>query len=82
MTHPSVVTAREFVTGVELPEPSRVVRPRDVVRAPASAFDTAKDQATLVGSDVISFVKGVTPEQRIDINDVPPSAVTGPTGPA
>lgn len=64
----SVVTAREFVKSVQLPEPPRRFKaPKGVARAPASTFDAAKDQATVVGSDVISFVKGVTPEQRNDI---------------
>ena len=65
---PSLTTAREFVKSVTLPEPPpRVGGPKGVARAPAFSFDAAKDQATVVGSDVISFVKGVTPEQRNDL---------------
>jgi hypothetical protein len=69
MTHDSVVAAREFVQSVELPEPPppRFDAAKGVAKAPAFSFDAATDQATVVGSEVISFVKGVTPEQRNDI---------------
>jgi hypothetical protein len=64
----SPAAAREYVKAVALPEPPRRFEvSRGVAQAPASVFDAAKDQATVVGSDVISFVKGVTPEQRNDI---------------
>jgi hypothetical protein len=67
LTHPSIETAREFVKAVALPAPPPSFGLTKGARAPASAFDAAKDQASVVGSDVISFVKGVTPEQRNDI---------------
>lgn len=64
----AVTKAVRFVGAVELPEPPRTFEvSKGVARAPASVFDVAKDQASVVGSDVISFVKGVTPEQRNDI---------------
>jgi hypothetical protein len=31
------------------------------------AFDSAKEQAAVVGSDVVAFIKGITPEQRSDL---------------
>lgn len=64
----TAVTAREFVASVVLPEPPLGVGTAGgLARAAATAFDAAKDQASVVGSDVISFVKGVTPEQRSDV---------------
>ncbi len=65
MASDSITKARQFVASVELPEPPPLRR--EVAKAPGFSFDAAKDQATVVGSDVISFVKGVTPEQRNDI---------------
>jgi hypothetical protein len=68
VAYPSVETAHEFVKSVDLPAPPPSFGiSKGVAKAPESAFDIAKDQATVVGSDVISFVKGVTPEQRTDI---------------
>lgn len=62
MASASVASAREFIARAELP-PSRHAR-----AAPASvldlAFDTAKNQAAVVGSDIVSFVQGVTKERR------------------
>ena len=57
--------AREFVKGVSLPEPPPIRF--DVVKAAPVPFDVAKDQASVVGSDVIAFAKGVTPDTRADI---------------
>ena len=65
MSSDSITKALQFVRSVELPEPPRVRR--GVTKAPGFSFDAAKDQAAVVGSDVISFVKGVTPEQRNDV---------------
>lgn len=66
MHTPSVADARAFVRHADLPDPPA---PQRVRAAPASAvdFDAAKEQAAVVGSDVIAFVKGLTPEQRQDI---------------
>jgi len=65
MAEEPITRAREFVASVTLPAPppGRF----GVAKALGLGFDTAKDQAAVVGSDVISFVKGVTPEQRGDI---------------
>src|SRR5262245_25002449 len=58
----SVEHARSYISALDLPKP-RTTRgtPTDTV---AIAFDSAKTQAAVVGSDVISFVTGVTPERR------------------
>jgi hypothetical protein len=58
-------SAREFVKAVALPEPPPVRF--DIAKAAPTPFDIAKDQASVVGSDVIAFAKGVTPETRSDI---------------
>ena len=59
--------AKAFVQQAILP----AVRPRTLGDEPApgdqSPFDAAKQQAAVVGSDVMSFVKNITPEQRKDI---------------
>jgi hypothetical protein len=60
----SVDKAAEFVRAAALPPiPASLegVDPVDV------SLSQAKDQATVVGSDVISFVSGVTAEQRQDL---------------
>lgn len=64
----SVASASLFVDTAELPP----VHPR-LSGGPAAtvdlALDTAKDQAAVVGSDVISFVSGVTADRRAAIID-------------
>jgi hypothetical protein len=65
MTGLSVATARDFVREAELPEPPPINF--DIAKAPGFDFDAAKEQATVVGSEVIAFVKGITREQRQDI---------------
>ena len=64
----TVASARAFVSSAELPAvlPS-VLADGDAVAMPDFAFDTAKEQAAVVGSDVISFITGITPEQRSDL---------------
>ena len=64
MNEDMIVGAQEFVTMVDLPEP-----PPLSARAAKDIFDydSAKQQALVVGSDVIAFVKGITPEQRTDL---------------
>ena len=61
----SLDSARSFVAEVELPRPKRA---RDAAAAPIpivdQIFDTAKNQAAVVGSEVVSFVSGVTAERR------------------
>jgi hypothetical protein len=59
------IRAREFVVAADLPpEPGGELLATDNNQP---IFDAAKAQATVVGADVISFVKGVTPEARQDI---------------
>lgn len=60
-----ITKARQFVKSVELPKPPRARR--GVSKDLGFDFDAAKNQAAVVGSEVISFVKGVTPEQRNDV---------------
>jgi hypothetical protein len=65
MTVQTVAEARAFVQQADLPAPEP-----DVVRSRVAAgfsFDAAKEQAAVVGSDVIAFVRGITPEQRGDL---------------
>jgi hypothetical protein len=58
--------ARKYINSLQLPE-------RSIKRGAKSAgtiefnFEQAKNQAAVVGSDIVSFVKGVTPERREDI---------------
>ncbi|MBS4052060.1 MAG: hypothetical protein KGZ69_12755 [Methylomonas sp.] len=56
----------EFVKGLELPPAPRKSR-STVSGGPQTAFDQVKAQALVVGSDVVSFVAGITPETRKDI---------------
>ena len=64
MSNNSITGAREFVTSVELPDPLAL---NLKVSKDIFDYDAAKQQAVVVGADVIAFVKGVTPEQRNDI---------------
>jgi hypothetical protein len=60
----SVSSARKFVEEAEIVGPTReraVGIDKDLL---AASFDAAKNQATVVGSDVFSFVSGVTAEGR------------------
>jgi hypothetical protein len=60
----SPTAAREYLEAVELP----YLAPTEGVEAVAEFdFDKARDQAMVVGSDIISFMKGVTEERRLDI---------------
>src|SRR5690349_20685748 len=70
--------AIEFVRDAKLPPaptaPKRKEGVPGLAPTPATAsgvaefdFDKNKNQALVVGSDIISFVKGVTEEQRQDI---------------
>jgi hypothetical protein len=56
--------ARSFVMGLDLPAPRFGAT---TTRSVPINFDTARDQALVVGSEVVSFVQGVTAEQRGDI---------------
>jgi hypothetical protein len=67
MSTPDVARARSFVQQAEVP----AVHPELLSDTPPpgeqSPFDAARQQAAVVGSDVMSFVNGITPEQRKDI---------------
>ena len=56
--------ALEFVSSIELPPPAEGP---DLETAAAFDFDKAKNQAMVVGSDIVSFVQGVTEARRGDI---------------
>jgi hypothetical protein len=63
MTRDPGTTALDYVTSLELPAvPAQLEGAVD--DSTGSAFQTAKNQASVVGSELISFVKGVTPESR------------------
>jgi hypothetical protein len=65
MSLDSVEEAVRFVNSASLPaEPEGVLEGVDVTD---TALSTAKDQAAVVGSDVVSFVTGVNAEQRQDL---------------
>jgi len=59
-------SARAFVSGVELPRAKARRRdgPAEALTLQEMGFDAAKDQAALVGSEIVSFVSGVTAERR------------------
>jgi len=58
-------SALKFVREVALPAAPRISR--SPVASPQLALDAAKSQALVVGSDVVSFVEGVSSETRHDI---------------
>ena len=67
MSSVSVTEALAFVRTAELPA---VPKGRPVLEEVAAFdFNKAKDQAMVVGSDIVSFVKGVTEERRRDITN-------------
>jgi len=68
MSSDSVANARRFVEALRLRPTPRAgdAPPQSAVDL---ALDAAKDQAAVVGSDVISFVSGVTAERRAAIID-------------
>ncbi|MGQ0649767.1 MAG: hypothetical protein ACT4P7_19615 [Gemmatimonadaceae bacterium] len=63
----SIASAREFVSGADIPAPRR----SRSAAAPTTqvAFDSAKTQAAVIGSAVVSFVNGVSAERRDAIVD-------------
>jgi hypothetical protein len=64
MTSLSLRSARDFVDQVELPRVRRTRTTAEATEPTPINFDTAKNQAAVVGSDIISFVSGVTAERR------------------
>jgi hypothetical protein len=63
MGRASVASAKEFVSRAELP-PARHTRGATPSAVANVAFDTAKNQSAVVGSQIVSFVQGVTAERR------------------
>jgi dUTPase len=57
--------ARTFVGGLDLPAPR--FGATGIALAPPVDFDAARDQAMVVGSEIVSFVHGITAEQLSDI---------------
>jgi len=64
MEHDPIESARRFVEEAELPQVRGARAARDASETVTTALETGKDQAAVVGSDVISFVSGVTAERR------------------
>ncbi|MGL6246184.1 hypothetical protein [Pseudomonas sp.] len=71
MSDISVDSARQYVTDLELPK--RRTRTLEFnaqdTAGKVVVFDASKNQATVIGSEVVSFVKGVSAERRQDIVD-------------
>lgn len=61
------VSAREFVRSIELPAPPPATARALTGTREQIAFESDKDQALVVGSDLVSFVGNVAAEQRADI---------------
>ena len=59
-------SAREFLSSVKLPPPTRARGGVEGVREIID-FNAQKNQAMIVASDIVSFVKGVSSERRQDI---------------
>jgi hypothetical protein len=66
MSSTDIAEARSFISVAELP-PARPEVLGEETPGDASPFDAAKQQAAVVGSDVVSFVTEITPDQRQDI---------------
>ena len=66
MNRITAATARSFVNAIELPGVTRGAKALGPGAAEVN-FDTMKNQAMVAGSDVISFVKGISAEWRQDI---------------
>lgn len=60
-------SAREYVASLDLPEPLVVAQGIDVEEE--NPFDTVKDQATIVGQDVLAFMTGTEETLRKAISD-------------
>ena len=57
------VSARAFVNAIKLPGLNRGA----VTKAQAINFDDQKTQAMVVGSEVVSFVQGISAERKQDV---------------
>jgi hypothetical protein len=62
----TVAEAKAFVQQADLPAPPPEVLGATIAATPFD-FDALKEQAAVVGSDVIAFVKGLSPEHRTDL---------------
>ena len=70
MSGADILKAEQFVASLKLPDAPVFMGAKDVTQDSTSEFlDKAKDQAAIVGSDVISFVKGITEDKRRAILD-------------
>jgi hypothetical protein len=67
MSTQRVSAAKTFVQQAELPAPPPPEARAETRATTDFVFDKTKEQAAVVGSDVIAFVKGITPEQRRDL---------------
>lgn len=67
MTKDKVSKALDYVKSVRLPERSEAEGVDTLEKVGDFDFDKNKNQALVVGSGIISFVRGVTPERRNDI---------------
>lgn len=62
-------TEIEFVRSIDLSGTPRGSLPQGMAAEPQEVFDAAKAQAQVVGSGLLSFAQGVTPEIREAISD-------------
>lgn len=63
------LTAREYVASLDLSGTPRVRAFESAATEASEVFDSAKNQAQVVGSALLSFAKGVTPAVREAISD-------------
>lgn len=59
----------EFVRSIDLSDTPRGTLPQGMAAEPQEVFDAAKAQAQVVGSGLLSFAQGVTPEVREAISN-------------
>jgi hypothetical protein len=67
MEKPSISSALEFVENIELPPAKKVDTEGPPLDINPFTYAQQKIQAAIVGSEIISFVQGVTPERRQDL---------------
>jgi hypothetical protein len=60
-------TAKQFMKDIELPPAGLGAKLVGFVGAPPIDYDAQKNQAMVVASDIVAFVKGVSAERRQDI---------------
>jgi len=69
MPNVTLNTARAFVLDVQLPPVDRAREPLLLDAEPGPAFDAGKDQAVVVGSGVVTFAQGVSPQRRQSVTN-------------